>query len=173
MAELRQKRGIAVMSVERKFWSIRQAQWPQVIIAVQRAVLPMTRPMESASANVLRTLQQRSLVETKSVILRVIVMKAIRGMKVLAHVKRQGAVAQQVRLVTRLARQAVQLRAEVVIHARVARAPAQHRDTHLRRVCVQTVIARSATRSYCTAQHRPTLQSRPIIWLLSRQIQLT
>ena len=84
-------------------------------------------------------------------------------MKVLAHVKRQGAVAQQVQLVTQLVRQAVQLRAEVVIHARVARAPAQHRDTHLRRVCVQTVIARSPLGAVCIVQHQTTLPSNLIL----------
>ena len=129
------------MSVEHKFWSTRLEQPPQTIIAVQRAVLLMTQPMESASANVLRTRPQRSLVVIKSVIPRAIVMKAIHGTKVLAHVKHLGAVAQQARLVTQPARRAVQLRALKAIHARVVRALAQHQDTHLKAAYAQTVIA--------------------------------
>ena len=110
------------MSVERKFWSTRLEQPPHtIIIVVQRAVLLMTQPMKSASANVLPTLRQRSLAAIKSVILRAIVMKAI--------------------LVTRLVRQAVQLRALKAIPAQVARALAQHQDMHLKAAYAQTVIA--------------------------------
>ena len=130
------------MSVERKFWSTRLEQPPHtIIIVVQRAVLLMTQPMKSASANVLPTLRQRSLAAIKSVILRAIVMKAIRGMKTRAHVKHLDAVAQQAQLVTRLVRQAVQLRALKAIPAQVELAPAQHQDMHLKAAYAQTVIA--------------------------------